>query len=361
MIYAFSDYELDTDRFTLRCAGQAIDIEPQVLHMLAYLIAQRHRVVDKAELTEHLWPQHVVSDNALHQRIATARRILGDSSQQPTCIRTIRGKGYHFIALVTATHPQHIREAPSPPRSSTPNFMGAREMGARESELAVLQQYWDTACQGQRQVVLVTGEAGMGKTTLVNAFTHQIATDRALRLGRGQCVDQYGPGEAYMPILEALERLGRGNHGAKLAACLSQYAPSWLIQLPSLLTDNMRDRLQRQAAETTPQRMLRELLQALEQLTLDEPVALVLEDLHWSDPSTLALLAALARRTEPARLLIIGTYRPGEARRHRSELEALVHELQLHGQCRELVLDNTQRRRGVCLSHGPLCQSHRPD
>ena len=56
MIYTFGDYALDTDRFELRRAGQAIDIEPQVLQMLAYLIAQRRRVVAKDELIEH--PDH---------------------------------------------------------------------------------------------------------------------------------------------------------------------------------------------------------------------------------------------------------------------------------------------------------------
>ena len=342
MIYAFDGYELDTDRFELRCAGQAIDIEPQVLQLLAYLIANRRRVVAKAELIEHLWPQHIVSDNALHQRIATARRLLGDRSRQPTCIRTIRGKGYHFIASVEETTPQRLREALSlplrlessaSPRSSAPSFMVGRA-----AELTVLQQCWEAACEGERRMVWVTGEAGIGKTTLVNAFTHRIAADRPLRLGHGQCVDQYGPGEAYMPILAALERLGRGDHGAELAACLGQYAPSWLIQLPSLLTADRRDRLQRQAAATTQARMLRELLYALEQFALDAPIMLVLEDLHWSDPSTLALLAALARRTEPARLMIIGTYRLTEARRHRAELATLAHELQLHGQCVELEL-----------------------
>jgi DNA-binding winged helix-turn-helix (wHTH) protein/predicted ATPase len=334
MIYAFGDYELDTDRYELWCAGRSIALEPQVFQLLVYLIAQRHRVVTKSELIEHLWPQHFVSDNALHQRMTMARRALGDSRQRQTCIKTIRGKGYRFIVPVAEIASRLPREAPAPPHpASVPGFMVARE-----AELAVLQQCWRAACEGVRQMVFVTGATGIGKTTVVNAFTQQIATTQTVRLGHGQCVDQYGSGEAHMPILEALERLGRRRDGSTVVARLARYAPSWLLQLPSLLTADMHDRLQQQATGATPMRMLRELPHALEQLALDDPIVLVLEDLHWSDPSTLACFAALARRTEPARLLVIGTYRFAEARRYRSELETLVHELQMHDQCRELAL-----------------------
>jgi predicted ATPase len=84
--------------------------------------------------------------------------------------------------------------------------------------------------------------------------------------------------------------------------------------------------------------MLRELAEALELLTAQQPLVLVLEDLHWSDPSTLDLIAVLARRREPARLLLIGTYRPPEARRRTHPLYPVQQELQLHGHCIELPL-----------------------
>jgi predicted ATPase len=84
--------------------------------------------------------------------------------------------------------------------------------------------------------------------------------------------------------------------------------------------------------------MLRELAEALELLTVQQTLVLVLEDLHWSDPSTLDLIAVLARRREPARLLLIGTYRPPEVRRRAHPLHTVQQELQLHGHCVELPL-----------------------
>src|SRR6185503_6391197 len=86
-------------------------------------------------------------------------------------------------------------------------------------------------------------------------------------------------------------------------------------------------------------RMLRELAEALEVITTERPLVLVLEDLHWSDVSTLDLLSMLARRQEAARLLIIGTYRPVEVLTRDHPLKGIKQELQLHGQCEELALD----------------------
>jgi predicted ATPase len=119
---------------------------------------------------------------------------------------------------------------------------------------------------------------------------------------------------------------------------LQQYAPTWLTQLPALVDIAAREEVQRQVAGATQERMLRELCDALEALTVEQPLLLVLEDLHWSDYSTLDVLAMLARRQEPARLLLLGTYRLPDALQRGHPLHTVHHELQRHGQCTELPL-----------------------
>ena len=89
---------------------------------------------------------------------------------------------------------------------------------------------------------------------------------------------------------------------------------------------------------TTQERMLREMAEALNVVTAAQPLVLVLEDLHWSDYATLDLLAALARRREPARFLLLGTYRPPDALHRGHPLQTVTHELHMHGQCAELPL-----------------------
>ncbi len=206
----------------------------------------------------------------------------------------------------------------------------------RERELEQLQQWSAKALRGERQVVFVTGEPGIGKTTLVDAFLRRVAAQGDLWLGQGQCIEHYGAGEAYLPVLSALGQLCRGPGGQRLRELLGQQAPTWLVQMPVLLNAADFEVLQRKTQGATKERMLRELTEAVEVLTMEKPLVLWLEDLHWSDSSTLDLIAFLARRRQPARLLVIGTARPVDGQKHL--LQTVKQELHLHGQCEELAV-----------------------
>ena len=203
---------------------------------------------------------------------------------------------------------------------------------------AQLKHWFEQARSGTRRVIFVSGEAGIGKTTLTRAFADSFASDRAIRIGRGQCVNQYGAGEPYLPILEALTRLCREPRGEQLVEILHRIAPAWLAQMPSLVNAEDRARLQQLAQGTTQQRMLREMAEALEVIAAETPLVLYLEDLHWSDPSTLDLIATVARRSEPVRLMILGTYRPVEMLAGEHPLRAMKEELELHQHAIELRL-----------------------
>ena len=109
--------------------------------------------------------------------------------------------------------------------------------------------------------------------------------------------------------------------------------------MPSLLPPEERATLRQQVSGATRERMLREMAEAIEAITAEQPLILVLEDLHWSDFSTVDLVAYLARRRDPARLMVIGTYRPVEMILGDHPLKAVKRELQAHGLSRELPLE----------------------
>ena len=142
-----------------------------------------------------------------------------------------------------------------------------------------------------------------------------------------------------MSILEASGRLCRGPDGQRFVELLGQHAPTWLAQMPSLMEAAELDALQRKTAGATQWRMLREMTEALEALTVEQPLVLVIEDLHWSDYSTVEPLATLAWRRKAARLLVLGTYRIVEVNIGEHHLKRVKQELQVHGQCEELALD----------------------
>jgi DNA-binding winged helix-turn-helix (wHTH) protein/predicted ATPase/type II secretory pathway predicted ATPase ExeA len=366
VIYTFGEYTLDTRRYELRRAGRLCAVEPQVFEVLAYLLEQRDRVVTKQELLDHVWGHRFVSEATLTSRLMSARKAIGDSGHDQRLIKTIHGRGYRFVwpaeesddgarprvAEVGAEDghdsPQSDEfaaiERPSlpPPTAfavpTDPHGAAHRLTVGRAAELGQLREWLDRALEGARQLVFITGEAGLGKTTLIETFMDGAPGDRFARVARGQCLEQRGEGEAYMPVLEALARLCREPGGDEVIAVLSERAPNWLVQMPGLVDAASYEALRRRVLGTTRERMLREMAEALEALTAERPLVLVLEDLHWSDYSTLDLLSLLAWRQEPARLLLIGTFRPGDASRQAHPLRAVVQELRVRGGCVELAL-----------------------
>jgi predicted ATPase len=209
----------------------------------------------------------------------------------------------------------------------------------RKAVLSQLRTYLGKAFQGERQVVFITGEPGIGKTTTVDAFLEHLSSVPSLRIARGQCLEQYGTGEAYMPVLDAFSRVCRGPWSEQLLSILRRHAPTWMAQMPSLISSANREALKREILGATPERMLREMAEAVEALTVEAPLVMVLEDLHWSDYSTLDLISSLARRREPARLLLLATYRPVEVILDQHPLKAVKQELQIHRHCEELPLE----------------------
>ena len=183
-------------------------------------------------------------------------------------------------------------------------------------------------------MVWVAGEPGIGKTTLIEHF---VAGLGGIACARGQCVEHYGTGEPYLPVLEALAELCRSDR--TLPALLRTVAPTWLLQLPWLSTAEERDALRRELAGVGPDRMLREMGELLDRYTEQRPLLLVTEDLHWSDRATIQLIDYVARRRGRARLMWLASFRLAEVVALDHPLNPLRHELRLHRLCEEIVLD----------------------
>lgn len=341
--WSFGPFRLDPDNSCLWHGTREISLKPKTFAVLHHLVSHAGRLVTKEELFATVWPDTAIGDAVLKVCIGEIRKVIGDTARASQFIATVHRRGYRFIAPVTAVESTEAHHASStlsevPPSSHQPPEIPLRPLLERDLVLHRLQVAFDQARAGVRQVVFVTGEPGIGKTSVVEAFTAQAAADPQLWVAYGQCVEHYGSGEPYMPVLEVLGRLCRGPGGMRLVALLRQQAPTWLVQMPWLLTAADRERLQQELQGATRERMLRELAELVETITADTPLILVLEDLHWSDYATLDLIALLARRRMPARLLIIGTYRPVEVIVHAHPLHAVKQDLQLHGYCMELPL-----------------------
>lgn len=210
----------------------------------------------------------------------------------------------------------------------------------REPELKKLEELLGQAAGGAGRMVFITGEPGIGKTTLADEFLRRSRKRYpGFLLARGRCLEQYGTGEAYLPFLDAMASLLAGPWRERVAAMLRTYAPTWCLQLPaSFASGGDLERFQRETIGATKERLLREMGDALGALTAGTLLVILLEDLHWADPSSADLLSSLCQRTGGQQLLIIGTFRPEDLEISNHVLKTYKLEMQAHNLCDEIAL-----------------------
>jgi DNA-binding winged helix-turn-helix (wHTH) protein len=327
----FEAFELDEANARLLHNGQVAPLAPKPFALLCELVRRHGDLCTKQALLDKVWGHQFVSDSVLKTAISDLRTVLGDDPRRPRFIETASRRGYRFVAQVAiataASRSSTNATAVGSPSASV--FVG------RGSELTRLHRAWNLACSGKRSVVWVVGEPGIGKTALIEQF---VASLGDVACARGHCVEYYGAGEPYLPVLEALAELCRIDN--TVPNLLRAVAPAWLMQLPWLCTADERDALRRELAGVGPERMPREMGELLDRIADRGPLLLVTEDLHWSDRATLQLLDYLARRRGHARLMWLASFRLAEVVALDHPLNALRRELRLHSLCTEVMLDS---------------------
>ncbi len=174
----------------------------------------------------------------------------------------------------------------------------------RDEELGRLQAAWHRAvATASRQLVLVAGEPGIGKTALCAHLATRLAGEGAAVV-TGRCLSEAVV--PYQPVIEALRAYARSVPAAELKASLGLGAVSLARLIPELDDGAFRQPVD---AETERYRLFAAVSSLLLEASRQQPLLVVLDDLHWADTSTLLLLDHVVRAIEPARLMIVGTYR----------------------------------------------------
>jgi predicted ATPase/DNA-binding winged helix-turn-helix (wHTH) protein len=332
----FDSFRLDTSNECLWHSGAQITLPPKPFAILRYLVENPGRLITHDELLDALWPETYVQPQVLRTYMLELRKVLGDDAASPRFIQTLPKRGYCFVAPVVeggeVRRPQSsaaVSQNPKP--AALPD-----KIVDRVSEMGRLQSLEELADAGQRQVVFVTGGAGIGKTALVDAFANVAGSGPAIVV-RGQCVEAIGRKEQYYPVMEALSQLCESPEGERACRILARMAPQWLpasVREPDGAGAG---------ARSTEVRLPGELCGALEELAGERTLIFVFEDLHWADESTVGLISALARRRTPARLMLVVTYRAQDGSADQP-LKALKQDLLIRRLGAELVLEPLSRQ-----------------
>jgi tetratricopeptide (TPR) repeat protein len=210
----------------------------------------------------------------------------------------------------------------------------------RERERSELQLAFDSVVGGKGILISVEGEAGIGKSTLVEQFLGEVQGANAALIGRGRSSQRLEGTEAYVPVLEAMEDLLHGAHGGAMARVMKLLAPTWYMQVASLPSgESGVAELISAAHAVSSERIRRELSGFFQEACRLWPVVLFFEDLHWADVSTVDLLGYLASRFSDMRLLIVVTSRREELLSSKHPFLRIKQDLQARGLCREIALD----------------------
>ena len=333
----FGPFRLDVTHGRLWRGEQVMALRPRSLAMLHYLVEHPGRLVTKAELRRQVWVGTHVTDSVLRVSVREIRAALGDSATTPHYLETVGRQGYRFLVG---------GERSAPPASDD----RAHWWDARGKSM--LEQWFQRAAQRHPPARLREwGGWGSGRRRWSISFWPVWRLGGGARIARGQCVEHYGEGEPYLPCARGPGAVSAGGRwGAGDCAALRRYAPMWLVQLPGLVSETELERLQRQVHGATPARMLRELAEALDGADRRHAAGAGTRRLALERQLHGGVLAYLAQHLEPARLLVLGTYRPVDAMLRAHPLRRTVQELCGRGQALGAAPRVPARRgcRGLC-------------
>ena len=153
----------------LRSGDRAISLRPKTWAVLCYLAERPGMLVSKEELLDAVWGGIAVTEATLTKSISEIRDALHDEVRHPRFVETVHRRGFRFVSAIGGTGMAQPRLPASAPRPPV-------HVVAREAEITRLHELLEVAAGGIRQTVFVTGEAGIGKTTLVEAFLAEVDT-----------------------------------------------------------------------------------------------------------------------------------------------------------------------------------------
>jgi predicted ATPase/predicted Ser/Thr protein kinase len=267
--------------------------------------AETYRI--EANAPKLLEPLNPVIPRAFDELIV--RMLDQDPSSRPTASEV--------IASLDALAGNHGERTIVPGPTANRRFVG------REQERIALWQAFADASAGHGRIVCVTGEPGIGKTSLITEFLHDLsAHNRPHFAARGRCSERLAGADAYRPMLDAIDSLLRGDSGELVGRAVATVAPSWRAQVTPPADAGPA------APEATQERLKREFVAIVRELSKRRPLILFLDDIQWADPSTLDLIAYLGARCDGLHLLAVITYRPTELLLNRRAFLGVQLELQ---------------------------------
>ncbi len=299
-------FELDVPGRRLHGADGEVHVEPQVFDVLAYLVAHRERVIEKAELLDQVWGDQFVSESALTTRIKQARRAIGDDGRTQRFIRNVHGRGYQFVGEIQdeSSAVSHRETPEASPRERTPVALALSialddefPFVGRQDEVQAMKDFLIGTESAQ---VLIGGAPGVGKSRLAIHVLEDMASRGAV-VCAGRCEEHVT--SALQPVRDAV---------AQIAVAHPAEFPGWAHGLEGPLASlipSLGLPFDPDASAVDGYAGLDALLAIFDRVAHDYPVVALIDDLQWSDQPTRAFLSQVQRRSGNHTISTIASFR----------------------------------------------------
>jgi DNA-binding winged helix-turn-helix (wHTH) protein len=311
VLFEFDDFVLDEAAYELRRGAEVLKVDHKAFGMLAYLLRRPGQLVTKEELVNCVWEGRALSDTVLSGTVSRLRKALNDGKGDDLVV-SVYGRGYRFLGTVRERASRATRQTPDVP------------VVGRNAALARVHRCLEQARSGRGRIVAIAGEPGIGKTQLA-----ELAAEKASELGILSAWGYCREGETtppFWPFVQLLRGSVRpsGASGAARTALDSALAALTPERSPAGW-----------GADPSGYRLLDGVARALQKMTDEGPLLLVLDDLQWADAASLRLLAYLAPEIARMPLVILATVRNTDGLASDARLAQVLG----HRQCEHIELE----------------------
>jgi predicted ATPase len=280
-------------------------------------------VISKEELLEEVWSDVFTTDGVLKKAVSQIRRALSDDADRSRYIATYHGRGYRFVAPVTRTPPNAGPTLDRPKPVESGPYINYDQLAGREAEMMTLRAELRSALDGNPRPVVLTGEAGVGKTQLTRHFRRWAVEQSAVSL-YGRFFDYRGARLApYELFIDLLRSAVTCDPGVSLADAIESATG---IRLPAGLFTSSDPIATGGGSIGDQYRFIVPICRCFLALAKAQPLVVILDDVQWADPTSLDLIGCLMRSIESEPLMLVMLVRSDEADNPEHPIRTWLHE-----------------------------------
>ena len=282
-----------------------VQLSAKAFTILNYLFERPNQLVSKIELLNKAWADTVTVEAVLKNCISELRKALDDDPKRPEFIQTIHRRGYRFIGKDLLLRSPDCT-------GNQPNYFNLNDLSppqilvGRDEQFLQLTQFWQESSKGVHLQVVLNGEPGVGKSILANSWIRQLEkSTRDVLIIKSQC-KSYTKDYSYMTLIDCIDQICNSRFSEKADQLLERCCPQLVSNLP-ILAQHWSGNKSNNADFTNSEILLFQIARFFECLSKEISLLWLIDDVHWSDSTTITALNYIKSRNIASKFMVLMT------------------------------------------------------